>query len=87
MFRDLQWLDIVHPVRYHRLCMVNSVHTSGKPEDIANTIGDIAQHRYVTRSAGRHVLPKIRPEAGRRRPCYGAVREYDQLTICRVMRA
>ena len=81
VLRDLQWLDAAHLVKYHRLCLVHRVNTTGKPEVIASSIGGAARHQYQTRAAGRHVLPKIRTEAGRRRLCYGAVREYDSLPI------
>ena len=67
-------------VRCHRLCVVHSVAATGRPEDIANTIGEVAQHQYRTRAAGQHALPRIRTEAGRRRLCYSAVRDYDKLT-------
>ena len=71
-------------VRYHRLCVVHSVAATGRPEDIANTIGEVAQHQYRTRAAGQHALPRIRTEAGRRRQCYSAVRT---TTVSRSMSA
>ena len=81
VIKDLQWLDVKRLVKYHRLCLVRTVDTTGKPEDIARTIGGVAQHQYGTRTAGHHVLPRIRTEAGRRRLCYDTVREYDRLSI------
>ena len=79
VLRDLQWLDVHHLVTYHRLSMVHNVDTRGRPEAIASTIGEMAQHQYQTRTAGHHVLPRIRTEAGRRRLCYSAVKAYDCL--------
>ena len=79
VIRDLQWLDVRQLVRYHRMCMVHATLTSGIPEEIAVTFGETAQHRYETRTACQHALPRIRTEAGRRRQCYSAVRDYDSL--------
>ena len=81
VLKDLRWLDAHNLVRYHRLCLVHSVDTTGRPESIADTLGDAAQHQYMTRAAGNHVLPRIRTEAGRRRLCYSAVQDYDSLPI------
>ena len=79
VLEELRWLNVPNLVSYHRLCMVHTVAATGRPETIATTIGTTAQHQYRTRAAGYHVLPRIRTEAGRRRLCYGAVRDYDRL--------
>ena len=79
VLRDLEWLDVGQLVRYHRMCLVHATLTSGTPDEIAVTFGETAQHRYETRTACQHALPRIRTEAGRRRLCYSAVRDYDSL--------
>ena len=75
----VQLLDAHYLVKYHRLCMGHSVVSAGRPETIANTIGHIAQHTHQTGTADHHMLPRIRTEAGRRRLCHDAVREYGRL--------
>ena len=54
VLKDLRWLDAHNLIRYHRLCLVHSVDTTGRPESIADTLGDAAQHQYMTRAAGNH---------------------------------
>ncbi|KAF0301764.1 RNA-directed DNA polymerase from mobile element jockey [Amphibalanus amphitrite] len=78
--RDLpQWLNAPSLVKYHRICVVHTLATTGKPEVLAETIGRTVHHSYQTRAAGNHMLPRIRTEAGRQRLCYDTVREYDRL--------
>ena len=79
IFRELHWLDARNLVMYHRLCLIHSAITTGRPEGIASMIGATAQHQHQTRGATQHILPRIRTEVGRRRLSYSGVREYNRL--------
>ena len=79
VFRELNWLDARRLVMYHRLCLIHSAITTGRPESVADVIGTSAQHHYQTRGSSQRVLSRIRTEQGRRRLCYSGVREYNQL--------
>ena len=75
--RELNWLDAHGLVEYHRLCLVHSAITTGRPESIVESIGAVAQHQYQTRGASQRVLSRIRTELGRRRLCYSGVQPYN----------
>ena len=79
VLRELNWLDARSLVMYHRLCLVHTAIKTGRPESLADAIGDVAGHRYPTRGCSRRTLPRLHKELGRRRLCYGAVQAYNQL--------
>ena len=68
---------------YHRVCSLRCALVTGRPEAIADTLGQTARQRHAhdTRRASELALPRIRTEAGRRRLCYGAVQAYNQLPV------
>lgn len=80
-FHQLRWLNAEELTDYHRLCIVHQMLTTGKPEQLAITLGQAAcqRHSHDTRQAAAITLPRINSEAGRKRLNYSGVKCYNEL--------
>ena len=85
--REPNWLAVLGLVVCHRLYIVHSAITTGRPESVAEGTSAVAQHQYETQGSLHRALPKIWTEFGRRRLCYGGVQEYNRLPIIKNPRA
>lgn len=83
VFKDMNWFTASELAMYHRVCSIRRALVTGRPEAIADTLGETARlrHAHDTRRASEITLPRIRSESGRRRLCYGAVQAYNQLPV------
>ena len=78
--KTLTWLPAQELAKYHALCLLRRILTSGTPNDIAEQLTTVGRGRErSTRQDTDLILPQIRSESGRRRFLYRTVSDYNAL--------